>query len=200
MTTLLTNRVQSAYSRPSYRSETDGQHAHIKQRPTSSMGIHQPYADVFDQTAPRTLESSTFSSPPSRRQRPKTASISRTTSGRSAASRKLRSDEIESLLRSLDRDDTFIAQVDCLADYRTLVQTIDLRRTPLDCQLLCALQQRANRIVQRNACRDIRFRSLIEILEPSHVLSKIDENDSNDANRTSMPQYPPSDFSYEYIK
>ncbi|CAF4743264.1 unnamed protein product, partial [Rotaria magnacalcarata] len=72
-------------------------------------------------------------------------------------------------LRSLERDDAFIVQVDCLADYRTLVETIDLRRTPLDCQLLCALQQRENCIVQRNACRDTRFRSLLDILERPHV-------------------------------
>jgi hypothetical protein len=199
MSTLLSNRVHSAYSRPSYRSGADGQNAHIKQRPTTSVGTRQPYTDSFDQATVRTPESLGFSPPPSRRQRPKTASISTRASTRSAA-RKLRSDEIDSLLRSLDREDTYVAEVDCLADYRTLVQTIDLRRTPLDCQLLCALQQRENRIVQRNACRDARFRSLIEVLEPSHVLGGIEENASNDANRNIVSEYPPSDFSYEYLK
>jgi len=200
MTTVLTNRVQSAYSRPSHRSGTDGQDDHIKKRPTSSIGTHQPYTDIFDEATLNTFEPSTFSASSSRRRRPKTGSISTTASARPATSRKLRSDEIESLLRSLDRDDTYIVEVDCLAEYRTLVQTIDLRKTPLDCQLLCALQQRENRIIQRNACRDTRFHSLIEVLGPNHVLRGTEQNDSNVANRTTMSEYPSSDLSYGYIK
>jgi len=199
MTSLL-NRVQSAHSRPSFRSGTNGQDAHIRQRPTTSMGTRQLFTDLFDQTALRALEPPTLSEPPNRRRRAKTSSISTTTSVRSAASRKLRSDEIENLLRSLDHDDTYIVKVNCLADYRTLVQTIDLHKTPLDCHLLCALQQRENRIVQQNACRDTRFRSLIEVLQPMHVLGGIEQNVSNDAHRTSVPEYPPSDLPYEYIK
>ncbi len=198
MSTLLTNRVQSAYSRPSYRSGSNQQDANIK-RPTTSMTIRQPHTDLFDQAALRTLEPSTLSAPINPRRRPKTSSISTAASSR-PASRKLRSDEVESLLRSLERDETFIVQVDCLADYRTLVQTIDLRKTPLDCQLLCALQQRENRIVQQNACRDTRFRSLLDVLEPSHALGGVEQNDSNDADRSTVSGYPPSDLSYDYIK
>ncbi|CAF1273633.1 unnamed protein product [Rotaria sordida] len=199
MSTILANRAQSAYPRSSYPSRTDRQNAHIKKRPTTSMTTHQPYTNVFDEAALRTLEPATLSPPISRRQRPKTSSTITRTSTRSA-SRKLRSDEIESLLRSLDRDDAFIVQVDCLADYRTLAQTIDLRRTPLDCQLLCALQQRENRIVQRNACRDARFRSLIETLSPSHVPGYDEQDDLNDANHSTVSEYPPSDLTYDYIK
>jgi hypothetical protein len=195
MSTLLGNRVQSAYSRPSYRSGTDDQDAHVKKRPTSGMPTHQSYTNVLDQAALRTLEASTLSAPTNRRRRPTTTSISTVTSTR-PTSRKLRSDEIDSLLRSLERDDTFIVQVDCLANYRTLVQTIDLRKTPLDCRLLCDLQRRENRIVQQNACRDIRFRSLMEVLEPSHHLRKIEQNDLNDANRSVVSEYQPSDLSY----
>jgi hypothetical protein len=94
----------------------------------------------------------------------------------------LYSAEIQSLLQSLRREDTLIVQVDCLANYRTLVQTIDLRKTPVNCEDLCTLQQRENRIVQRNACRDQRFRSLIDVLEPSHV-SEGEHNGLNDVNR-----------------
>lgn len=200
MTSLITNRVQSAYSRSSCRSGTDGQDTHVKQRPTTSMGTHLPYGDVLDQAALRTLHPSTLSAPADRQRRPKTSSISTTTSARSALSRKLHSNEIERLLRSLDRDNTFIVEVDCLADHPTLVQTLDLRKTPLDCQILCALQQQENRIIQYNACRDRRFRSLIETLEPRHVLAQGEQTDSNDANRTTVSEYPPSDLSYEYIK
>ncbi|CAF0907294.1 unnamed protein product [Rotaria sp. Silwood1] len=199
MSTILVNRAQSAYPRSSYQPGKDRQDAQIKKRPTTSMATHQPFTNVFDEAALRTFESSTLSPPTSRRQRPKTSSTITRTSTRSA-SRKLRSDEIESLLRSLDRDDAFIVQVDCLADYRTLAQTIDLRRTPLDCQLLCALQQRENRIVQRNACRDTRFRSLMETLAPSHVSESVEQDESNDANPSTVSEYPPSDLSYEYIK
>ena len=195
MSTLLANRAQSAYPRSSYRSGTDGQDAHVKQRPTSSASTHQSYTNVLNQAALRTLESSTLSATANHRRRPKTGSINTITSTRSA-SRKLRSDEIDSLLRSLDRDDTFIVQVDCLANYRTLVQTIDLRKTPLDCQLLCALQQRENRIVQRNACRDTRFRSLMEILQPSHLREGIEQNNSNNANHSVVSEYQTSDLSY----
>ena len=119
-----------------------------------------------------------------RRQRPKTASISTTTSARSASSRKLRSDEIENLLQSLNRKDSYIVKIDCIAYYRTLVQTIDLRKTPLDCQILCALQQRENHIIQQNALRDKRFRSLEEVLEPLHEREHIEQNDSNDDDLT----------------
>ncbi|CAF2759958.1 unnamed protein product [Rotaria sp. Silwood2] len=203
MSTVLANRAQSAYPRPPYQSGRDHQDAHMKKRPTTSMTTHQPFTNVFDEAALRSLEPAALSPPISRRQRPKTSSTITRTSTRAStrsASRKLRSDEIESLLRSLDRDDAFIVQVDCLADYRTLAQTIDLRRTPLDCQLLCALQQRENRIVQRNACRDARFRSLIEILAPPHVPGTIEQDDTNDANQSTVSEYPPSDLPYEYLK
>ena len=199
MSALLTNRVQSAYSRSSHRSGPNQQDANIKQRPATGRTMRHPHADLFDEAALRTLEPPTFSAPINHRRRPKTSSVSTAASSR-PASRKLRSDEVESLLRSLERDETFIVQVDCLADYRTLVQTIDLRKTPLDCQLLCALQQRENRIVQQNACRDTRFRSLLDVLEPSHALGGVEQNDSNDANRSTVSGYPPSDLSYDYIK
>lgn len=200
MTSLITNRVQSAYSRSSYRAGTDGQDSHIKKRPTTSMATHEPYSDLFDEAALRTLEPATLSAPPNRRRRPKTGSTITSTSARSTLSRKLHSDEIERLLRSLDHDNTIIVQVDCLADHPTLVQTLDLRKTPLDCQILCALQQQENRIIQHNACRDRRFRSLMETLEPKHILRDGEKIDTNDVNHNIVSEYPPSDVSYDYIK
>ena len=103
----------------------------------------------------------------SQKQRPKTVANSRTRTARSSL-KHLHSDEIEKLLRSSDSDERSLAQVDCLADYRTLIQAIDLRATPFSSQLLCSLQQRENRIVQRNACRDTRFCLLMDSLQPSY--------------------------------
>lgn len=187
MSALLANRVQSAYSRPG----RDVRESHLQQRPTTSVGTHAPYTNVLNQAALRTLEQSTTT----HRRRPKTASTISSVH-RQSATRKLRSDEIESLIKSLEREESFIVQVDCLANYRTLVQTIDLRKTPLDCQLLCALQQRENRIVQKNACRDTRFRSLIDALEPSHLSEPVESNQTEDRNHTIVSDYPTSEFSY----
>ncbi|CAF3410593.1 unnamed protein product [Rotaria socialis] len=201
MSTLIANRAQSAYPRPSYQTETNNQDVNIKKRPTTSVNPHQPFTDIFEEAALRTLGSATLAPPASRhRQRPKTGSIANARTVTRPTSRKLRTNEVESLLRSLEREDAFIVQVDCLADYRTLVETIDLRRTPLDCQLLCALQQRENCIVQQNACRDTRFRSLLDILERPHVAGADAQAQPTNDNHSSLSDYPPSDFPYEYIK
>jgi hypothetical protein len=192
MNALLVTRVQSAYSRPSHRSGIDGQDSHIKPRPKTSKSTRQSYTNEFDQ---RTLKSSSLSSATSHRPRSKTAG-----SSAKSASRKLRPDEIENLLQSLDHDDSAIVQIDCLADYRTLVQTIDLRKTPIDCKLLCALQQRENRIVQGNACHDIRFRSLIELLQPAYVPGEIEQNDLDEDNQNPVLEYPHNNIPDALIK
>ena len=100
----------------------------------------------------------------------------------------LYSDEIERLLRCLEHDEESSIQVDCLANYRRLVQTTGLRQILPDYKSLCALQQRENRIVQQNACRDVRFLSLLDALEPLHVI-KIEQNDSNHINRKGILEY-----------
>ena len=169
MSALLGTRVQSAYA----RSTTNTFNSLDKERPLTSVG------------GTRSRETSSLSAVNSRRHRAKTAG-SGVPSARQSSTRKLRSDEIQSLLRSLDVDDHFLVQVDCLANYQTLVQTIDLRKTPLDCQLLCALQQRENRIVQQNACRDARFRSLIDSLEPSHLPRLLEDDESHNDNRSAV--------------
>ncbi len=184
MSTLLENRVQSAYPRSTRRSSSM-QVSRVKQRPVSSLATHRSHADAFDVPSWRTASSS--STPldiTSNRQRPKTASISSSTNLPFPVGQ-LQKHEVKSLLRSLDREDTFIVQVNCLADYRKLVQSINLRQTPIDHKSLCALQQRENRIVQRNACRDARFRSLMEALSPAHRL-KVPENDSNDVKHSNV--------------
>ena len=195
MNALLANRAQSAFSRSSYRSRKDHHDVEAKKRPTTAMNTQQPRTHEFNDSIVSTIGSSNLKSATNYRRRPKTANVDSTAKRRST-SRKLRADEIDSLLKSLDCDDGFIVQVDRLSDYQTLVQTIDLRRTPVDCQLLCALQQRENRIVQRNACRDARFHSLMEALERPHTLGDTEQNDSNDANYSSVSDYPPTDFSY----
>ncbi|CAF1015971.1 unnamed protein product [Adineta steineri] len=199
MSTVLGKRVQSAYSRPSHRSEITDQNNLTKQRPKTSKNARQPYTNVFAQTELRTYKSSALSSATSHRRRPTTGRSSATVSTR-PASRKLCSSEIESLLQTLDHDDTVIVQLDCLANYQTLVQTIDLRKTPIDCQVLCALQQRENRIVQGNACRDTRFQSLIELLQPAYILGRIEEDDLNDINPNIILEHPPHDLPIEYVK
>ncbi|CAF0982390.1 unnamed protein product [Didymodactylos carnosus] len=180
-------RVQSAYpSRKSQPSSVgfDSKSEKVKQRPVTG-GISRtqrldtqngPYKTLFDNEAlNKTLFDKealkTLQLPYVINRRPKTGS---TTSSRAttttSTNRKLRTDEIEHLLKSLDRDDSYIVKVECLANYRTLCQTIDLRKTPLDCQLLYALQKRENKIVQYNACRDTRFISLIDSLQPSKYI------------------------------
>jgi hypothetical protein len=187
MSALPANRVQSAYPRSVRQSSTNVPASHVEQRPVSSMGTQRSHTDVFDPPPWRKLESSTPSGIKSSYFRPKTGSISSTASA-PLSIEQLHSNEMDSLLRSLDRDEPFIVQVDCLADYRKLVQTINLRQTPLDCKSLCTLQQRENRIVQGNACRDARFRSLLDILEPTHVI-KVKENNSNNADRNTISEY-----------
>lgn len=203
MTTLLANRAQSAFPRSSHQPGIDNQDINAKKRPTTSGPTHQPFSNAFDEAALRTLGSAALRPSTGRAHpRPKTSSTigSTTRPNTRSASRKLRTNEIESLLRSLERDDTFVVEVDCLANYRTLVDTIDLRRTPMDCQLLCALQQRENQIVQTNACRDARFRSLLDILETKKDFSANEHIEVAAVKRPSITQYPPSDFSYEYVK
>lgn len=199
MSTLLANRVQSAYSRHSYRSGTDGQTAHFRQRPTSSISAQSAPNRALPHSALDTLGPSPPSASSRRHRRKKTTSASTTTSTR-PTSRKLRSDEIDSLVQTLEHQDTYIVEVDSLVGYQTLVQTIDLRRTPIDCHVLCALQQRENRIVQKNACRDVRFLSLLEALEPTRSSSDQEQSDSDDSQRMDEPRYPPGDAPYTYIK
>ena len=169
MSTLLGNRTQSAHPRSIHRSATPVQTSHIKQSPTITTNTEPSPVTKLNVPAWRTLQSPTPSNTIDSYQRATTASVD-TTINKHLSAEKRRSDEIESLLQCVDRDDTVIVQVDCLANYRKLVQTIDLRYTPLQLKLLCTLQQRENRIVQRNACRDTRFRSLMEVLHPSHVV------------------------------
>ena len=65
MTTFLTNRVQSAHSRSTYRSGgTNGQDPRLKQRPMTGVGGHKPFTDLFDEAALKALEPADFSPPP----------------------------------------------------------------------------------------------------------------------------------------
>jgi hypothetical protein len=175
MSALVTKRIKSAHTEYSHRPETDVHDTQFQQRPITGIHKHKSNKIVLNQAALKSLEQSTSIVSLNEQGRPRTATTTNSQS-RSSVIRKLRSDEIESLVQSLEHDEPLHIQVECLADYRTLVQTIDLRRTPLDCQLLCALQQRENRIVQQNACRDKRFRLLMDSLEPSHNLDAIKRN------------------------
>jgi hypothetical protein len=192
MSVLLGNRIQSAYPRTSYRQgSTDATKVDIRQRPTTSLGTHQ--SQPLNQAALNSLERSTFSASTDARRRPKTASSISTTLTRqtTATQRKLRSDEIDRLLETLDRDreQTFLVQVDCLADYRKLVETLDLRQTPIDFQYLRDLQKQENLIIQKNACRDKRFRSLIDALEPINIDDPNENNDEHEHRRSIVTDY-----------
>ena len=179
MSTLIANRIHSAYPRTIRRSPANIQLPHVKQRPISSLATRRFHTDKFEVPEWRTSAVSTPSGELSSGQRPNTASRS-SISNTSFPARQLRSNEVDSLLQSLDRDETFTVQVDCLANYRTLVQTINLRRTPIHWKALRALQQRENQIIQRNACGDRRFRLLLGSLHPTHPLAvKGTENKRN---------------------
>ncbi|CAF2585242.1 unnamed protein product [Rotaria sp. Silwood2] len=186
MSTIRINRAQSAYHRPSRQPTTNVQASHVKQRPTTSMNTSEPETNVLSVPAWRTLNPSAPSGPINSWQRPKTTSISTITSTQISAD-SYHPNEIERLLRCLDRNDKRIVHVDCLADYRRLVQTIDIRSTLLDRKSLCALQQRENRIIQRNACRDVRFHSLLDALAPSHAMG-IEQNNSNNTNHNNVSE------------
>lgn len=181
MDTLVANRAQSAYSRTTYRSQISNDDNHVKQRPKTSKSVQRATSNLYEQNSERSRKSSTASSATTYQRRLKTASSVGTATTR-PGSRKLRSDEIENLLRTLDRNDTIIVELDCLANYRTLIETIDLRQTPIDCRLLCALQQRENHIVQSNACRDTRFHSLLDLLQPKYTAEPTDELEPNETN------------------
>ena len=104
----------------------------------------------------------------SSRRRPQSSSTTTTTTTQIQSS----SDDIESLVRSLDTDTPKLVRLSCLKDYHALAQTIHLPTAMLRCQLLYALQQRENRSIQANACRDARFHSLLETLQPSYLLRR----------------------------
>ena len=177
MSTFLANRVQTAHPRSINRSSSSIQGSQMNQRPISSMAVNRSQTDMFDIPSWRTSSTAPLDAL-SNRSRAKTASVN-STANLPFTVGQLRKDEVQSLVRSLDREDTFIVQVNCLADYRKLVHSINLRRTPVEYKSLCALQQRENRIVQRNACRDARFRSLIESLSPAHSLKLFEANPPN---------------------
>ena len=122
-------------------------------------------------TACRPLELIDLPGMNSTQQRPKTA-VSRRMRSAQAPLEQIHSDEIEKLVRSSDRDEKSAVRVDCLGNYRRLIQAINLRATPFSSQLLCSLQQRENRIVQENACRDTRFSSLMDSLQAPYRASR----------------------------
>lgn len=171
MDTLVANRVHSAHPRSSRKDQTS---IVVPQRPTSSSAAHRS-SDIFELTDWVPSPSSNASIRQNNFQQPKTEGVSASTDEQFSAAH-LQSDEIDSLLQSVDRDDGFVVQVDCLADYRKLVDTINLRRTPVDWQSLYALQKRENCIIQRNACRDRRFHSLLQSLGPKQISQKNDNN------------------------
>lgn len=170
MSALLANRVQSAYPRSSANNRTSS----IQARPTSSAAAHRSSGDIFGLTEWGRASSSTPVGIRGNSQQPRTAGISASNSSSQFAFGQLQADEIDSLLQTIDRDDGFVVEVDCLADYRKLVETLNLRRTPMDWKSLYALQKRENRIIQRNACRDRRFQSLLKSLGPKQISDKND--------------------------
>ena len=169
MSTLLANRVHSAHPRSSSKDHAST----IQQRPTSSVTAHRSPPDIFALTDWGRPPASTASIRGDTYQQPKTVGISTSTTGQVPVA-PLQADEIDSLLESINRDDEFVVQVDCLADYRKLVETVNLRRTPVDWKSLYALQKRENRIIQRNACRDRRLHSLLQTLGPRDITQKND--------------------------
>src|SRR5690349_20505578 len=118
MCALFAKRIQSAYP----RSSTNVQSSHVKQRPITGIGKRRSHTDLFEQPGQ------------SNRHQSKIFGI-KSTINTQLLGGQLQPDEIESLVRSLDHDDRFIVEVNCLANYRKLVQTINLRQTPIDYKL-----------------------------------------------------------------
>jgi len=143
MTTLLENRGHSAHPQSIRRSSiiSQTQPETANQRPMTSKAPQRSHTEVFAVPAWRTTSTTATSEPFLGFQRPKMDNIDSFSTPRSSIAYNP-ANELNTLLRSLDRDDKFIVRVDCLADYRRLVHTINLRQTPVDSKSLCALQQR----------------------------------------------------------
>ena len=168
MSTASNNRIISARPRTDVRLENGD---FLSQRPTTSIGTHSSWnRNSLSSAALKGLEPASLVPGRKQRQRAKTACVT-SQHYRPIPKRALYADEIDTLIRTLDDKNSSIAEIDCLANFQTLAQTIDLRRTPVDSQALFALQRRENQIVQKNACRDTRYLSLLNILEPFRLPS-----------------------------
>jgi hypothetical protein len=158
----MANRVQSAYPRSVDRSHPFADRFHKQQRPVAT-------ATGTRELSWRPMKTVHTSRTTGRMfQRPTTGIIANKGNKTRSILERFQPNEIERLVQRIDRNDKHVVHVDCLANYRRLIHVIDLRTTPLSVQLMCTLQQRENQIVQHNACHDVRFQSLMDILQPSH--------------------------------
>lgn len=165
----------------------------IRQRPTTSLGLHRTRTDVSNRSTPTTG----FELPvPSETTDTRRRSKSTATSSQSPV-RQLELDDIGDLLRYLEHEDPFIVKIDSLAYYHKLVQSINLKKTPLNCKLLYELQKLENRIIQHNACRDIRFHSLLDVLSHKYVVGA-EQNDLKSSNRKNLTVYQSTDGNIEF--
>lgn len=192
MSSFRSNRAQSAFGQPLRRSATTVEPRPTKKRSATTMNEYETESTVIAVPAWRRLDQSSVNSLSNGHRRPKTSSVS-TMSSSQVLSDTLPTTEIERLLRSLEREDKRAVKVNCLADYRRLVETIDLRDTPLDQKSLCTLQQRENRIVQKNACRDTRFGSLLDSLVPRYYLGYERKKPSENVHNN-ISEYPPVSY------
>ncbi len=214
MSTLFVNRAQSANARLARRSPTNNRASQItqrptttagirrsptnnrasqiQQRPTTTAGIRRSHIDVYDEPTSLPFELSIPSETPINRRR----SRSIRTSSQSPA-KELQLDDIKDLLQYLGHDDSFIVKVDCLAHFDKLAESINLRKTPINCKILYELQKLENRIIQQNACHDTRFLSLLNALGRQYVIGG-EKNDPKNNNPKNLSVYQSADNHIEF--
>jgi len=196
MSTLFAHRAQSANARLARRSPTNKGGSQIKQRPTTAAGIRRAHTDVYDEPTSLPFELPIPSETPFNRRRSRSIRTSSLRTSHSPA-KELQLDDIKDLLQYLGQDDSFTVKVDCLADFDKLVESINLRKTPINCKLLYELQKVENRIIQCNACHDTRFLSLLGTLGRQYVIGG-GKNDPKDNNPKNLSVYQSADNRIEY--
>ncbi|UJR22082.1 hypothetical protein I4U23_025148 [Adineta vaga] len=218
MSTLVVNRAQSANARVVRHTSTKNQPSSLKQRPTTSGGVrrsstlNQPsyipkrpttsvgtvrsHTDVYHSENIAPFEVSVPLETTRSAQRRKTLQRS-TITNTSSPTKKLDFHEIRELLISIARDEPYICKINCLNLYRKLVETMDLRATPLDWKLLYELQRLENDIIQKNACGEVRFKSLIDVLVPQYV-SGADDLDPKKSDSRKMSVHRSANDHMEY--
>ncbi|CAF1158713.1 unnamed protein product [Adineta steineri] len=187
MSTSLTNRAQSASARTVRRSSTNNQASQFQQRPTTSVGTRRSHTDVFITESTSPFELSISPEERISHRRLKSARTSRSKISAST-SRTLQLDELRDLLQSNAQGNPYTCKIDCLASFQKLKDCLNLRTTPMDYRLLYDLYKLENRIIQANACNDLRFRSLIDTLVPIYVIEVEEEEEQQQQQQKNINQ------------
>ena len=179
------------------RSPTINQTSHLSQRSTTSAGLVRSHTNVYSSDESTSLDFlPPFESTESARKR----RILRrsTTANYQSARQTLTLRELTDLLQNAAEEEPYICKIRCFSVLRKLVETIDIRKTPLDWKLLYELQKWENNIIQKNACGEARFTRLIDVLEPQYI-SEAESIDLKKTDARKLSIHRPSLSGMEYF-